>query len=150
MAYGARGRSKSQKCGSLKRGGIRGAAAGRATFSPLTVDISSLVGLAPLLADEVSGRSIKSVELIGVTNEGNQAVYDLKLSTAVALMVQTTAGLHGIDATVAFDFQKVSLTDHGVTSGVRLGCRKQLASTRSINSSNNEVLFGVTGVISFS
>src|SRR5262249_48383292 len=44
-----------------------GAAAGRATFSPLTVDISSLVGLAPLLADEVSGRSIKSVELIGVT-----------------------------------------------------------------------------------
>src|SRR5262249_37488922 len=35
-----------------------GAAAGRATFAPLTVDVSSLVGLAPLLADEVTGKVI--------------------------------------------------------------------------------------------
>ena len=102
-------------------GRTSGAAAGRATFSPLTVDISSLVGLAPLLADEASGRSITSVELIGVTNGSNQAVYDLKLNNAVAVLVQTVAGLHGIDASVAFDFQKATLTDHGVNSDGTLG-----------------------------
>ena len=95
-----------------------GGGAGRATFSPLTVDISSVAGLAPLLADEASGKVITSVELIGVTNDGNQTVYDIKLSNAVALMVQQAAGL---DTSLAFDFQKVTLTDHGVTTEGTLG-----------------------------
>src|SRR6185437_10282464 len=50
-----------------------GARAGRATFSPLTVDVSSLVGLAPLLVDEASGKVIESVDLTGATNNKDES-----------------------------------------------------------------------------
>ena len=60
-----------------------GGEAGRAQFSPLSVDIHSLAGLAPLLADEVQDKILKSVELVGVETAGSadkstsQTVYDL-------------------------------------------------------------------------
>jgi len=43
-----------------------GAGAGKSAFAPLTVDIHSLAGLAPLLGEEVKGSHIKSVELVAV------------------------------------------------------------------------------------
>jgi hypothetical protein len=54
-----------------------------AQFSPLSVDIHSLAGLAPLLADEVQDKILKSVEPVGVETAGSadkstrQMVYDL-------------------------------------------------------------------------
>ena len=92
-----------------------GAGTGKATFTPLTVDISSLSGLAPLFGDAVSGKVLKSAELVGVDTNG-EAVYDIKLTNAVALMVQMGAGLQGVDTSIAFEFQKITVTDHGMTN----------------------------------
>src|SRR5262249_50702996 len=51
-----------QNTGSIGSAG-GGAGVGKAHFSPLTVDIHSLAGLAPLLHDVASGQALKSVEL---------------------------------------------------------------------------------------
>ena len=75
-------------------------------------------GLAPLLRDELTNKAISTVELIGVATTGDKAqtVYDLKLTNAVASLVQMGAGLNSVDTSLTFDFQKASLTDHGVTN----------------------------------
>jgi type VI protein secretion system component Hcp len=83
-------------------------------FSPLTADINSLRGLAPLLTDLTTSTLIKSVELVEV-NEAGLTVYDLKLTNAILLMMQSAAGLHGVETSVAFDFKTATLIDHGVT-----------------------------------
>src|SRR5215469_15794008 len=58
-----------------------GQATGPSTFSPLTVDLHSLQGLAPLLTDLASGKTFKNVELVETTGgESPQTVYDLKLT----------------------------------------------------------------------
>ena len=60
-----------------------GAGAGKAQFSPLTVDIHSLAGLASLFGDVAAGRALKSgVELVGVETikDQNIKLYDVKLS----------------------------------------------------------------------
>jgi hypothetical protein len=56
----------------------------RGRLSPLTVDIHSLAGLAPLLGDELTSKSITSVELVGVESvgDGEETAYNLKLSNA--------------------------------------------------------------------
>lgn len=59
-----------------------GGGAGRATFSPLTVEIAASSGLTSLLGDVATGKLIKSIELEGVT-PGGTTVYDLKLSNVV-------------------------------------------------------------------
>src|ERR1043166_3107982 len=56
-----------------------GGASGKATFSPLTVDLSLPSGLTTLLGDVASGKFVKSIELQGVTPTG-QTVYDLTFS----------------------------------------------------------------------
>jgi type VI protein secretion system component Hcp len=91
-----------------------GAGAGKAQFSPLTVDIHSLQGLAPLLGNEVTGRQIKSVELVGVSDRGDQTVYDLKLSGATLSSLQSDPGSAGVETELKFNFLKISLTDQAL------------------------------------
>jgi type VI protein secretion system component Hcp len=95
--------------------GSSGASAGRVTSSPLTLDINSIVGQAPLLADLASGHALKTVELVGVT-QSDQTVYDLKLTNAILSMVQSAAGFPGVETSLAFNFQQGTLIDHGVTT----------------------------------
>ena len=92
-----------------------GEGTGRVTFSPLSVDISSLSGLAPLLGDLTSNKLLKTVELVEVTQK-DQTVYDLKLTNAVLDTFSNAPGPHGVETGLKFDFKTVSLTDHGVTS----------------------------------
>jgi hypothetical protein len=90
------------------------------------VDISSLVGQAPLLADLATNKVLKTVELVEVT-QNDQTVYDLKLSNALLFMVQSSAAFPGVETSLGFNFQKVSLTDHGVTSEGGLGSAQTVA-----------------------
>src|SRR5580704_7333700 len=99
--------------------GASGEGVGRVTFSPLTVDLSSLTGLAPLLQDLTTDKLIKSVELVGVDSNlkgETQTVYDLKLTDAQLLKYDNAPGAKGVETGLSFDFHKVSLTDHGLTS----------------------------------
>src|SRR5246127_1178630 len=59
-----------------------GAGAGKTTFSPLTVDIHSLSGLATLFSDAAKGENLGTVELAAVDTIKGQSlkVYDIKLS----------------------------------------------------------------------
>jgi len=96
-----------------------GAGAGKTTFSPLTVDLSSLAGLAPLLKDLTIDKVIKSVELVGV--DGNlkgeqQTVYDLKLTDAQLLKYDNAPGASVVATGLSLDYKEVSLTDHGLTN----------------------------------
>jgi type VI protein secretion system component Hcp len=95
-----------------------GATIGRSHISPLLVDIHSVTGLAALLGDEVDHRVIKSVELVGVEGgfeKGQQTVYDLKLSNVTLGSLHNEPGAQGIEADLAFNFQKGSLTQAGTT-----------------------------------
>jgi type VI protein secretion system component Hcp len=100
--------------------GSTGAGAGKSTFSPLTVDVHSLTGLASLFGDELKGSDIKSVELVGVNNS-NQAVYDLKLTNALVASFDNTPGSHGVETALSFDYKGLSLTDHAIMSNGSLG-----------------------------
>jgi type VI secretion system secreted protein Hcp len=91
-----------------------GKTSGPVTFSPLTVDINSFKGLAPLFSDLTQNKNITTVELVEV--DQGQTVYDLKLTNAMLVMMQSAAAFHGVETSVAFDFQRGSLTDHGITS----------------------------------
>src|SRR5215471_12002574 len=84
-----------------------GGASGKATFSPLTVDLSLASGLTTLLGDVASGKIIKSIELKGVTTTG-QTVYDLTLSNVFITLVHDSSGLDSL----SFDYSHgaVSLT----------------------------------------
>jgi type VI protein secretion system component Hcp len=94
--------------------GSSGAAAGRAQFDPLTVDIAGLSpGLATLLKDAASGKHIPSVELVGLQSGGDgqhQKVYDLKLSNVT---VAGYAADSGHDTAIAFDYTGLSETIKG-------------------------------------
>ena len=92
-----------------------GEGTGRVAFSPLSVDISSLAGLAPLLGDLTGNKLLKTVELVEVAQK-DQTVYDLKLTDAVLASYSNAPGPHGVETGLKFDFKTVSLTDHGVTS----------------------------------
>jgi type VI protein secretion system component Hcp len=91
---------------------------GRSQFSPLAVDIHSMTGLAALLGDEVNNKIIKSVELVGVEGGGEggqQTVYDLKLSNVTLGSLHNEPGAQGVEADFAFNFQKGTLTQAGIT-----------------------------------
>src|SRR5579862_1010848 len=79
--------------------GSTGAGAGKATFSPLTVDVHSLTGLASLFGDELKGTDLKSVELVAVesTKGTEQTVYDLKLTNAQIGSLENTPSTHGVE-----------------------------------------------------
>src|SRR5205814_1748444 len=98
-------------------------ATGKAQFSPLTVDMHSLAGLAPLLDDEVQNRAIKTVELVGVKHAGEttQTVYDLKLSNALVAGFENDPGPQGVETALTFEYSKISLTDHPLSSNGGVG-----------------------------
>ena len=93
-----------------------GAGAGKAEFSPLTVDIHSLAGLAPLLSDVASGHALKSVELVGVETlkDQNIKVYDVNLSDVLVSSFQQDPSAKGVETALSFDFAKIALTDQPV------------------------------------
>ncbi len=97
----------------LANGGS-GAAAGKAQFDPLTVDIAGLSpGLVTLLKDAATGKHIPSVELVGLQSTGDgqhQKVYDLTLSNAT---IAGYAADSGHDTAIAFDYTGLKETIKG-------------------------------------
>ncbi len=97
----------------LASGGA-GAAAGKAQFDPLMVDIAGLSpGLATLLKDAATGKHIPSVELIGLQSAGEgqlQKVYDLTLKNVT---VAGYAADGGHDTALAFDYTGLTETIKG-------------------------------------
>jgi type VI protein secretion system component Hcp len=90
-----------------------GRAAGRTQFSPLTVDVHSLAGLATLFTDEATHKLIKSVELVAVRDTGDgaeQTVYDLKLSNDLISSIKETPGANGLETQLVLDYNKLALT----------------------------------------
>ena len=90
---------------------------GRTQFSPLSVDIHSLTGVSALLADELTNKSISSVELVGVetTAKGTQqTVYDLKLTDALVGSFENDPGSKGVETALTFHYDKATLTDHSL------------------------------------
>ncbi|HEX4554267.1 MAG TPA: type VI secretion system tube protein Hcp, partial [Xanthobacteraceae bacterium] len=94
-----------------------GGGAGKATFSPLSIDIHSLAGLAPLFGDAVTGHVIKSVELVGAETLKGQSlnVYDVKLSDVRLTSFGDDPGTQGVETALAFDFRQISVTDRPPT-----------------------------------
>src|SRR5262249_10171067 len=97
-----------------------GAGAGKAEFSPLTVDIHSLAGLAPLLGDVASGHHIKFVELVGAETIKGESLkaYDLKLSDVFVSSFENDPGPKGVETALTFDYRQIKLTDQSTTHGV--------------------------------
>jgi type VI protein secretion system component Hcp len=102
-----------------------GAGAGKAQFSPLTVDIHSLAGLASLFGDVAAGRALKSgVELVGVETikDQNIKLYDVKLSDVLVSSFKQDPGAKGVETELTtFNFAKISLTDQPVAKNGTLG-----------------------------
>ena len=105
-----------QNTASFSAGG--GAGAGKAVFSPLTVDIHSLSGLSTLFGDVASGKHITSVELAGAQTIKDQSVkvYDVKLSNVLVSNFENDPSPNGVETSLSFNFSKISLTDQP-TSG---------------------------------
>jgi hypothetical protein len=112
-----------------------GAGTGKLQLDPLMVDLAAQSsGLTALLHDEITGRTIRTIELVGITDgESPQKVYDLTLSN---VRVSGIAADGGFDTAVAFSYAKGSetiktqLPDGGLDAGqtVNFG-----ASTTSVN-----------------
>jgi VCBS repeat-containing protein len=90
-----------------------GSGAGKAAFSPVSVNIAGQAGLTKLLQDLATGHSIAGARIEGVTGgEDSQVVYKLSLD-----------GMHVLDVTqtnddsynAGFDFQQVKLEQFGQT-----------------------------------
>jgi type VI secretion system secreted protein Hcp len=110
-----------QNTASFSTGG--GGGAGKAVFSPLTVDIHSLAGLSTLFGDVASGRHIKFVELVGAASIKDQSVnvYDVKLSDVLVSSFANDPGANGVETSLSFNYSKISLTDQPVTGHGLLG-----------------------------
>ena len=100
-----------------------GAGAGKATFSPLTVDIHSLSGLASLFGDAARGENLGTVELAAVDTIKGQSlkVYDVKLSNVLVDSFENTPGADGVETALTFDFAKVAVTVQPQTNKGSLG-----------------------------
>jgi type VI protein secretion system component Hcp len=68
-----------------------GGGAGKAVFSPLEVALSLDPGLAGLLASVATGKHVKTVQLEGVTANGD-TVYDLRLADVLVSKVDEGDG----------------------------------------------------------
>ena len=86
-----------------------GGGAGKTTFSPLTVDIHSLAGLAALFGDVTKGEHLKTVELAAVNGQ-DLKVYDIKLTDVVLGGFENDPGPKGVETALSFDFGKISVT----------------------------------------
>src|SRR5262245_41283816 len=95
-----------------------GSGAGKVQFSPLTVDIHSLTGLATLFGDVASGRHLTSVELVGArTIEGESLkVYDVKLSEVLVSSFENDPSSNGVETSLAFNYNKISVTGQPTTA----------------------------------
>jgi type VI protein secretion system component Hcp len=122
-----------QNTGSLSSGG--GGGAGKAEFSPLTVDIHSLAGLATLFGDVASGRHLTSVELVGArTIEGESLkVYDVKLSEVLVSSFENDPSSNGVETSLSFNYNKISVTDQPTTAHGLLGTPQTVAFDLSEN-----------------
>src|SRR3979411_2476193 len=102
----------------LSDGGAAAAVTRKPTVPPLTVDIHSLAGLAPLFGDAVSGHKLKSVELVGAETlkGGSLNVYDVKLSDVQITSFGAVPAPKGVETARAFTFGKISLTDQPPTA----------------------------------
>src|SRR5262249_41795344 len=100
-----------------------GAGAGKTSFSPLTVDIHSLTGLATLVGDAVKGSNLGTVELAAVETIKGQSlkVYDVQLSDVALNSFENDPGQNGVETALAFDFAKVKVTVQPPTNNGRLG-----------------------------
>ena len=100
-----------------------GAGAGKASFSPLTIDIHSLAGLATLFKDAATGGHIKSAELVGVeTVKGKSLeVYKVDLTQLQVSSFQQDPGLKGVETTLGLDFSKIKITDQPQTANGKPG-----------------------------
>jgi len=86
----------------------------------LTVDIHSLAGLPMLLHDVASGLHLNSVELVGAqTIKGESLkVYDLKLSEVLVSSFENDPSSNGVETSLSFNYNKISLTDQPTTHGI--------------------------------
>jgi type VI protein secretion system component Hcp len=105
-----------QNTASVSTGG--GGGAGKAVFSPLTVDIHSLAGLSTLFGDVATGSHLKSVELVGAETIKDQSlkVYDVKLSEVFVSSFENDPSSNGVETALSFNYGKISLTDQPVTT----------------------------------
>ena len=97
-----------------------GGGAGKAEFSPLTVDIHSLAGLTTLLGDVATGHHLTSVELVGAeTIKGERVkVYDVKLSEVLVSSFENDPSSNRVETSLSFNYNKISLTDQPTTHGI--------------------------------
>ena len=81
------------------------------------MDDHSLAGLAPLLADEVQNKALKTVELVGVETTGSgdkstsQTVYDLQLSDVRLTSLKNNSSSQGVGTQLAFSYGSGKLSD---------------------------------------
>jgi type VI protein secretion system component Hcp len=112
-----------------------GAGAGKAEFSPLTVDIHSLAGLASLFGDVAAGRHLKSVELVGAQTIKDQSlkVYDVKLSDVLVSSFENDPSSNGVETALSFNFGKIIVTDQPTTGHGIVGTPQTFAFDLSEN-----------------
>ena len=83
-------------------------AGGRATFSPVTVQLSLSDGLAGVLKDAALGTNVQSVRIEGVTGGATPAaVYDLSLGNVHITSAQDSSGPND---SLTFTYGQVALT----------------------------------------
>ena len=83
-------------------------AGGRATFSPVTVQLSLSDGLAGVLKDAALGTNVQSVRIEGVTGGANPAaVYDLSLGN---VHITSAHDSNGPNDSLTFTYGQVALT----------------------------------------
>jgi type VI protein secretion system component Hcp len=94
-------------------------ASGSTQFSPLTVEIHSLAGLAQLFSDETINKVIGSADLVAVEQSKDgvaKTVFDLKLSNALIDGLQDSSGPNGVETLMTLQFSKEALTQPSVTN----------------------------------
>ena len=102
---------------------------GNAQFSPLTVDIHSLAGLSTLFGDAASGHVLNSVELVGAASIKDKSlkVYDVKLSDVLVSSFENDPSSNGVETSLSFNYNKISVTDRPTTGNGTLGAPQTFA-----------------------
>jgi type VI secretion system secreted protein Hcp len=100
-----------------------GAGAGKASFSPLTIDIHSLAGAAALFKDAATGGLVKSAELVGVQSIKGESleVYKVDLAEVRVGSFQQDPGAKGVETTLGLDFGQIKITDQPQTANGKPG-----------------------------
>src|SRR5262245_44117857 len=103
---------------------LGGGGAGKAEFSPLTVDLALKLGLTSLLSAAAGGTHIDAVRLEGVRASDNQTVYDLKLANVTVAVYQDVSG--GQDQLV-FDYAQFGLSTKSQNANGSLNAAQSFA-----------------------